>query len=137
MKELKVLTSTGMLGYGFPATWFKEGLKANPDVITVDSGSTDSGPHKLGMGALTCSVESYYKDTSMLLGAGHACKIPVFISSAGGAGADKHLEIFNEIVKKICREKKMHLKIAVIHGEISKGKVKEKLKQKKQSPVAP
>lgn len=137
MKEIKVLTPTSMLGYGFPIKWFKEGLKANPNIITVDSGSTDSGPHKLGMGALTCSTESYYKDTSILLEAAHSCKIPVFISSAGGAGTDKHLEIFNEIVKKICRERKMHFKIAMIHGEISKEKVKEKLKQKKIKPCGP
>ena len=111
MEELKVLTPTSMLGYGFPIKWFKDGLKANPDVITVDSGSTDSGPHKLGMGALTCSVESYYKDISLILEAGHECKIPVYISSAGGAGSDKQLEIINGIVKKICREKKCILKL--------------------------
>lgn len=137
MEEIKVLTPTSMLGYGFPIKWFKEGLKANPNVITVDSGSTDSGPHKLGMGALTCSVDAYCKDISLILEAGHECKIPIYISSAGGAGSDKQLEIINGIVKKICREKKMHFKIAVIHGEISKGKVKEKLKQRKIKPCGP
>jgi len=137
VEEIKVLTPTSMLGYGFPIKWFRDGLKENPDVITVDSGSTDSGPHKLGMGALTCSMESYYKDISILLEAGHECKIPVFISSAGGAGSDNQLEIINEIVKKICREKKMHFKIAVIHGEISKGKVKEKLEQGKIKSCGP
>jgi len=111
MEEIKVLTPTSMLGYGFPIEWFKEGLKKNPDVITVDTGSTDSGPHKLGMGSLTCSMESYYKDISLLLEAGYEYKIPLFISSAGGVGSDKHLEIFIEIIKKICKNKKYILKL--------------------------
>ncbi len=137
MEEIRVLTPTGMLGYGFPVKWFKEGLKRNPHVIAVDSGSTDSGPHKLGMGALTCSEESYYKDISIMLEGGYEKKIPVIISSAGGAGSDKHLKIFIDIVEKICKEKGFHLRVAAIRGEVSKELVKEKLRQGKIKPCGP
>lgn len=66
MDELRVLTPTGMLGYGLPAQWLKKGLERQPHVITADAGSTDSGPHKLGMGALTCSLEAYVEDIGLM-----------------------------------------------------------------------
>ena len=137
MEEIRILTPTSMLGYGFPINWFNKGLKFSPGVITVDSGSTDSGPHKLGMGALTCSMEAYYKDIYLILEAGSEYKIPVYISSAGGSGTDNQLEIINGIIKKICREKKYKLKVATIHGEINKEIVREKLKKGKIKPCGP
>ena len=50
MKELKILSPCGILGYGFPEESFNNGVKQNPDLIAVDAGSTDAGPHKLGAG---------------------------------------------------------------------------------------
>ena len=52
MKELKILSPCGILGYGFPEESFNNGVKQNPDLIAVDAGSTDAGPHKLGAGVL-------------------------------------------------------------------------------------
>ncbi len=39
--ELKILSPTAILGYGFPETSFSTGLALHPDVIGVDAGSTD------------------------------------------------------------------------------------------------
>ena len=50
MKELKILSPCGILGYGYPRNSFENGLKRKPDLIAVDAGSTDAGPHKLGAG---------------------------------------------------------------------------------------
>ena len=47
MTELRVLSPTAILGYGFPAASFEEGLKREPHVIAVDAGSTDPGPYYL------------------------------------------------------------------------------------------
>jgi len=136
-EEIRILTPTAMLGYGFPIKWFKKGLELNPEVITVDSGSTDSGPHKLGLGSMTCSQEAYYKDISLLLEAGYEKKIPVYISSAGGDGSDEHVDIFLEIIRKIAKEKGYHFNIAAIYSEINKGYIKEKLKNGQISPCGP
>src|SRR5713101_6444752 len=65
--EIRILTPSGMLGYGFPIDHFKLGLAQKPHAITIDSGSTDSGPQKLGLGEMTCSREAYVKDIEVLL----------------------------------------------------------------------
>ena len=44
MEELRVLSPTAILGYGFPVESFEEGMKRRPHVIAVDAGSTDPGP---------------------------------------------------------------------------------------------
>lgn len=137
MDEIRILTPTGMLGYGFPIEDFKEGIRRKPHVITVDSGSTDSGPQKLGNGSLTCTYEAYYKDISILLEASYEHKVPVYISSAGGAGSNEQVDIFVGIVKKISKEKKYNFKMAVIYSDIDKDLIKNKLKQQKISPCGP
>jgi hypothetical protein len=59
MKEIRILSPVGMLGYGFPAESFQKGLEKKPHVIAADAGSTDAGPHKLGAGS-----ERFRKETS-------------------------------------------------------------------------
>lgn len=135
--EIRILTPTAMLGYGFPVKWFKKGLEMNPDIIAVDSGSTDSGPHKLGLGAMTCSRDAYYKDISLLLEACYEKKVPVFISSAGGDGSDSHVDVFVDIVRSIAREKGYRFNLAAIYSEMKKDYVLEKLKRGKISPCGP
>lgn len=44
MKEIKILTPVGMLGYGFPEEDYRRGLEREPDAVILDSGSTDPGP---------------------------------------------------------------------------------------------
>ena len=44
LKEMRILSTCGLLGYGFPDASFNKGLERNPDVIAVDAGSTDAGP---------------------------------------------------------------------------------------------
>jgi len=83
-----------MLGYGFPVDHFKMGLAQKPHAITIDSGSTDSGPQKLGLGEMTCSREAYVKDIEVLLAAQHEARIPLLISSAGGDGTNLHVDVF-------------------------------------------
>src|SRR6185312_2069897 len=84
--EIRILTPSGMLGYGFPIDHFRLGLARKPHAITIDSGSTDSGPQKLGLGEMTCSREAYLKDLEVLLEAQREARVPLLISSAGGDG---------------------------------------------------
>ncbi|MDR6226096.1 hypothetical protein [Desmospora profundinema] len=46
MSAWRVLSPLGMLGYGYPLSSLRAGLKRNPHVIAVDAGST-RGPHRL------------------------------------------------------------------------------------------
>ena len=50
MAELRILSPTAILGYGFPQSSFQRGLDRDPHVIAVDAGSTDPGPYYLGAG---------------------------------------------------------------------------------------
>ena len=46
--EIRILTPSGMLGYGFPVDHFKMGLALKPHAITIDSGSTTPARRSLG-----------------------------------------------------------------------------------------
>src|SRR5260370_32608487 len=96
--EIRILTPSGMLGYGFPIDHFKLGLAQKPHAITIDSGSTDSGPQKLGLGEMTCSREAYVKDIEVLLAAQHEHRIPLLISSAGRARTNLAVDIFPDLI---------------------------------------
>ncbi len=137
MDEIRVLTPNGMLGYGFPVKWFKRALSMNPHVIAVDSGSTDSGPHKLATGVMTCSRAAYTKDISLLLDAVNEKKIPLFITSAGGAGTNDQVDIFLDIIRAISEERGYHFRIAAIYSEINKEIIKKKLRNNEIAPCGP
>ena len=50
MIPIKVLVPSGVLGLGFNYEALRHGIKNNPDIISIDGGSTDSGPYSLGSG---------------------------------------------------------------------------------------
>jgi hypothetical protein len=58
-----------MLGAGFDPATVERGLTLNPDVIAVDGGSTDSGPHYLGTGQPKTTAAAVAKDLKILLNA--------------------------------------------------------------------
>lgn len=120
MDEIRVLSPTAILGYGFPEESFAEGLKRKPHVIAVDAGSTDPGPYYLGSGKSFTDRKAVYRDLKFMIKAGRELKIPVLIGSAGGAGAEPHLDWTLEIIKEIAREDKLGFRLAIVHGEIDK-----------------
>src|SRR5258708_20734054 len=135
--EIRILTPSGMLGYGFPVDHFKMGLALKPHAITIDSGSTDSGPQKLGKGEMTCSREAYVKDIEVLLEAQHETRIPVLISSAGGDGTNLHVDAFRDIIVAIARKRGWHFKLASIYADIDKGPIANELLARRTQPLAP
>jgi hypothetical protein len=135
--EIRILTPSGMLGYGFPVDHFKMGLALQPHAITIDSGSTDSGPQKLGKGEMTCSREAYVKDIAVLLEAQHATKIPVLISSAGGDGSNLHVDAFMDIIREISTQRGWRFKVASIYADIDKGLIGRELRAGRIEPLGP
>ncbi len=134
MNEIKVLTPTGMLGYGFPVEDFNKGIERNPDVIIIDSGSIDSGPIKIGNGSMTCPTASYKAELLILLKAVYEHKIPLYISSAGGAGTNIQVDKIQEMVKEICEQQGYSLSSASIYADIPKKTIKDKLIKDQISP---
>lgn len=128
-EEFRILSTTAILGYGFPMESFQEGMKRRPHLIAADAGSSDPGPYYLGAGVSFTDRSAVKRDLEIMLRAGIEEKIPVIIGSAGGSGGEPHLEWCRDIIEEIAREQKLHFKMAVIHAEISKDEVKQALKQ--------
>ena len=137
MKELRILSTTAILGYGFPIESFQAGMERKPDVIAVDAGSTDPGPYYLGAGQSFTDRNAVKRDLEIMLPAGLDNKIPVIIGSAGGSGGRPHVALTLDIIKEIAREKNLHFKLAVIQSEFDKDFIKSELKKGHVSPLEP
>ena len=100
MNEIRVLSPTAILGYGFPLESLEEGMRRKPHVIAVDAGSTDAGPYFLGAqigskpnrnsGELADFLRTITADLRPLLREAVRAGIPLIIGSAGGAGGNIH-----------------------------------------------
>ncbi len=136
LKELKILSPCGILGYGYPKSSFMNGMNQKPDAIVVDAGSTDGGPHKLGAGVAIVSRRACKKDLEIMITEGAKAKIPVIIGSAGGSGGRVHVEWTYDIIQEIIREYHLqYLKIAIIWGDIDKETVRQRLKAGQVTPL--
>jgi len=119
-KEMKILSPSGIVGYGFPEGSFLAGVAQKPDLIACDAGSTDPGPYYLGSGIPFTTATAVKRDLTLMLKAACELGIPLVIGSAGGAGADPHLDREVGIVKEIAAEQGLSFKLAVIRAEFSK-----------------
>lgn len=137
MDEVRILTPTGMLGYGFPVDAFRKGLDRCPHAITVDSGSTDSGPQKLGLGQMTSTEQAYERDLEVLIDAGKAHGIPVYVSSAGGDGSGAHVDLFVEIARRIAARRGYRLRTAAIYSDIDPHLVEARRTAGRVKPLGP
>ena len=122
-----ILTPTGMLGYGYPESDFWAAVERGVDVLVADSGSTDPGPYMLGLGATLCSDESYARDLRWMLQAVHRNRIPLLISSAGGAGTRDQVDHMVALIDRIAAEEGFGLRVAAIYADVPAGAVTAKL----------
>ena len=127
MKEVRVLTPCGGLGYGFPQCSIDEGMRRDPHIIAVDAGSTDPGPHYLGSGDGTLSRDAQKKDLSVLMAARHKAGIPLIVGTAYTAGAKPHVDKTVDIIKEIARENGFSIKLAIVPADVDKSRLKEDL----------
>jgi hypothetical protein len=131
MNELRIVSPTGGLGYGFPEESLKEGLRRNPHLIGVDAGSTDPGPYYLGAGKPALSWEAIERDLALLLKARQKLGIPFIIGSAGLSGSQPGLDRTIDIIRDIAKEKGFRFKLARIGSDMDKEYLKRSLKKGK------
>ncbi len=136
LPPFKILSTTAILGYGFPESSFRKGLSLKPDLIAADAGSTDPGPYYLGAGKSFTNRSAVKRDLRLMIRAGVEKNIPVVIGTAGGSGARPHLEWCLDIVREIAREEGLHFKLGIAYGDVDKELVKKALKEKRIKPLA-
>ena len=123
--KTKVLVPSGVLGLGFDIKAFEKGLKLSPDVISIDGGSTDSGPFSLGTGTSKYSRTSIKSEWRTLMIARHKLNIPLIIGSCGTCGTDNMVDWMEDITLELSKELNQNLKIAKIYSELPKEKLLE------------
>ena len=89
-RKFKVLSPTAILGYGFPEESFNKAMEESPDLIAVDAGSSDPGPHYLGAGKAFTDRAGVKRDLRYMITAGVKNNIPVVIGTAGLLTSTKH-----------------------------------------------
>ncbi len=136
MKEVRVLSATGILGSGFREETLRRAMDLRPDFIGADSGSTDPGPHYLGSGDTLFSDAAYKRDLRLMLLAGRAAGIPVIVGSACTSGSDQHVDRLVGICREIAREDKLQFKLGVVYSEQDKGYLRQRLAQGRIRPLA-
>lgn len=143
MDDLRILSPTAILGYGFPAESLAQGMANKPHAIAVDAGSTDAGPYFLGIqpgeggGKLAQFARTMDADLRPLIKAALEARIPLIIGSAGGAGGDLHLMGIALLIRGIAKQEGQKFRMALIQAEFEQSLVKEKLRQGKITPLGP
>ncbi|MGR3502252.1 acyclic terpene utilization AtuA family protein [Pseudaestuariivita sp.] len=110
----KVLIPSGALGLGYDKDALARGIAAKPDIIAIDGGSTDSGPHYLGTGTSKYSRASTKIEWAGLMAARAEAGCPLVIGTAGTCGADSAVDWLVDITREIAAERSETLKIAVL-----------------------
>ncbi|PSM45013.1 hypothetical protein C6Y14_02660 [Streptomyces dioscori] len=132
-----ILTPSGMLGAGFTPESIERGLTLQPDVIAVDGGSTDSGPHYLGAGVAKTTAAAVGRDLRILLKAAATADIPLIVGSCGTSGTDSGVDWVAGIAEQIMAEEGLDLKIARIYSEQEATFLKDELDAGRIHPLAP
>ena len=137
MEEYRILAPTAILGYGFPLSSFKEGMKRRPHLIAVDAGSTDPGPYYLGAGVSFTQRRAVKRDLAIILKAAIDEGILVTIGTAGGSGGQPHLRWNLEIITEVAAEEDLEFILAIINAEIEPEQVYLRWKEGKTFTLEP
>lgn len=129
MATCRILVPYGAVGLGCSDEAFEAGLAMNPDIISSDAGSTDSGPYYLGSGKGKYANAAVKRDLKKMIIGAHKLGIPMTIGSAGTCGSDKGVDDAFDICCEICRENNIHAKIVKIYSQQNPDKIKNAFRE--------
>src|SRR5919109_1553330 len=135
MKEIRVVSPGGSLGYGVNGESLKRAIQMGAQAIGADSGSTDMGAYYLGSGRPYHSRATMKRDLTLVLKSGLENRIPVLVGNAGGAGADVHLDWAREILEEIAREEGLSFRLALVHSEQDGRYLRERVEAGRVQPM--
>jgi hypothetical protein len=136
-RQVRVLVPVGMLGGGFPAETVARGIAMGADVIAVDGGSTDSGPHYLGTATAKTARRAVARDLRILVVAARAAGIPVVVGSCGTSGTDAGVDWMYQILGEIAEQERLTLSVARIYSEQSPDDLSALLQEGRIRPLEP
>jgi len=112
----RVLVPSGVLGLGFERAALESALALQPDIIAIDGGSTDSGPHFLGTGRSKYADAVCRAEWRDLMEARGRLNIPLVIGSCGTCGADAQVDAMLALTTELAKELGQVLKVAVLYS---------------------
>lgn len=133
----KILIPSGALGLGYDRDAFMRGIEYKPDLIAIDGGSTDSGPHYLGTGTSKYSRSSIKSEWRELMQARAIANVPLVIGTAGTCGADDAVDWFLDITKEIAKETDQNVSVAVLKSGQPIDRVINAFQQGRITPLEP
>lgn len=127
----RVLVPSGVLGLGFDQAALAAGVRARPDIIAIDGGSTDSGPFYLGTSTSKYSRAACKAEWKLLLQAREELQVPLVITSCGTCGTDDMVDWMLDITRELVTELGFKLKVATLYSEQKTRFVKERFQDGK------
>lgn len=137
MKPIRLMAASGMLGYGFTETAFRQGLAMGLDLIACDAGSADPGPYYLGSGTAFVSRLATKRDLELMVTGGLEHDVPVVIGSAGGSGSDQQVDWTLDILREILSERGLAPKVAVLRSEMTAPQLRAGVRAGSTEPLGP
>ena len=133
----KILIPSGALGLGYDRDALMRGIAHNPDLIAIDGGSTDSGPHYLGTGTSKYSRSSIKSEWRELMQTRAIANVPLVIGTAGTCGADDAVDWLLDITKEIATETNQNVTVAVLKSGQPVDRIITALDQGRITPLQP
>ena len=133
----KILIPSGALGLGYDRDALMRGIALKPDLIAIDGGSTDSGPHYLGTGTSKYSRSSIKSEWRELMQARAMANVPLVIGTAGTCGADDAVDWLLDITNEIATETGQDVTVAVLKSGQPADRVMRALDQGRITPLEP
>ena len=133
----KILIPSGALGLGYDRDALMRGIALEPDLIAIDGGSTDSGPHYLGTGTSKYSRSSIKSEWRELMQARAMANVPLVIGTAGTCGADDGVDWLLDITKEIATETDQDVTVAILKSGQPADRVINALDRGRITPLEP
>ncbi len=135
MREFRMVSVAGILGYGYPESSLAAAVERGVDMIGCDGGSSDPGPYYLGSGRPFVSLRALRRDLRLMLLAAIRARVPMVVGTCGGAGGEPHLALVAGMVREIAREEGLRFTMALIHSEQDKAAIKARVREGRTRPL--
>lgn len=132
---MRIIALDGLLGYGYTEEGLKRAMEGKVDYVGVDAGSTDPGPSYLGMGKSFTDRSAVKRDVELALPLALKQKAPFIFGTAGGSGANVHVDWLKDIIEEIAQEQNLSFNMAILRTELEPEYVKQKVREGKVHPM--